>query len=58
MALSEIKANIQKQETKYEPNKCQLQNQANNNNGIYTYTYTFTPMNKVKTVQQKESTVD
>ena len=56
MALSEIKANIQKQETKYEPNKCQLQNQANNNNGIYTYTYT--PINKIKTVQQKQSTID
>ena len=40
MAFSEIKTDIQKQETKYEPQKWQLQNQANNNqnNGIYTYT--------------------
>ena len=52
MALSEIKTNIQKQETKDEP-----QTNGNykirkiKNNGIYTYMYT--PMSKVKTVQQK-----
>ena len=31
MALSEIKTNIQKRETKDDPDKWQLQNQANNN---------------------------
>ena len=56
MALSEIKTNIQKRETNDDPDKCQLQNQANNNNGVYTYTYI--PMSKVKTVQQKSSTTD
>ena len=31
MALSEIKTNIQKRETKDDPDKWQLQNQGNNN---------------------------
>ena len=40
------------------PDKWQLQNLANKNknNGIYTYTYT--PISKIKTVQQKYSTID
>ena len=55
MALSEIKTNIQKWETKDEPQK----------NGSYkirqiiikTIEYTYTPISKVKTVQKK-NTVD
>ena len=51
MALSKIKTNIQKQETKDEPHT----------NGSYEIRqiiikimeYTYTPMSKVKTVQQK-----
>ena len=54
MTLSEIKTNIQKWETKDEPQT----------NGSYkigqiiilkngTYTYTYTPMSKDKTVQEK-----
>ena len=58
MALREIKTNIQKWETKDEPqtNGSYRIRQIIIKNGIYIYTYT--PMSKVKTVQQKWSTVD
>ena len=58
IALRESKTNIQKWETTGKPlTNCSYKNQTNNNqnNGIYTYTYT--PTSKLKTVQQKSSTV-
>ena len=56
MALSEIKTNTQKRENKDEPQtngsyKWQTNNNSNN-------AYAYIPMSKVKTVQQKQSTVD
>ena len=56
MALSEIKTNIQKWETKDKPQingtyKIRQLIINNKNSGVYTYTYTF--MSKVKTVQLK-----
>ena len=58
MALREIKTNIQRRETKDE----------SQTNGSYKirqiiimimgYTYTYTPISKIKTVQQKLSTID
>ena len=49
MALSEIKTNIQKQEQNINPVQMVVKKSAK---------YTYTPMNKVKTIQQKWNTVD
>ena len=56
MALSEIKTNIQKRETKDEP-------QTNGNykirqTVIKVMVYSYTPMSKVKTAQQKVQQID
>ena len=57
MVLSDIKINIQNEKPKMKPREMAVTKSDNNyNNEIYTYTYT--PMNKVKTLQQKQSTVD
>ena len=63
MALRGSKTNIQRQETRDELQKYGIYKIRQiiikimeKNNGIYTYKYT--PMSKVKTVQQKQSTVD
>ena len=57
MALSEIKINIQKRETKDEPQtngNYKIRQIIIKNNGILKIMeYTYTPMSKVKTAQQK-----
>ena len=58
MALSEIKINIQKRETKDEPQtngNYKIRQIIVKNNGILKIMeYTYTPMSKVKTAQQKQ----
>ena len=58
MALSEIKINIQKRETKDEPQtngNYKIRQIIVKNNGILNIMeYTYTPMSKVKTAQQKQ----
>ena len=58
MALSEIKINIQKRETKDEPQtngNYKIRQIIIKNNGILKIMeYTYTPMSKVKTAQQKQ----